>query len=356
MLGSIQSNGLHTDHIQLIPHARTAQYVAVNDASKNLAVAMADMAIFAQDLPAAAPTAAVRTTRPRWVVVDANWSARGLAAWLDAARAHGARVAFEPVSVEKAARLFPAPASSPASTSDSGGVYPTPLADLAAPNAAELAALHAAAARHGYLATGAWFAAVDAFGIPATGARDRFVRLAGLARTDAGVPQQLVQLLPYVPALAATLGPDGVLLAAVLPAGDPLLDDPAAAPYVLSRNHQVPAGGRLGIGGVYMRLWPPPDPVAAADVASVNGAGDTFLGVLVAGLAQGGRVQDLVDVAQRAAALTLRSREAVSEDLGRLRDEVARAAAGRPAAPLGTGSKAGWRERIAGPSVERTIQ
>jgi len=42
--------------------------------------------------------------------------------------------------------------------------------------------------------------------------------------------------------------------------------------------------GLLG-GGVYMRLFPPVEVVE--DIVSVNGVGDTFLGVLVVGLAKG---------------------------------------------------------------------
>ena len=61
-------------------------------------------------------------------------------------------------------------------------------------------------------------------------------------------------------------------------------------------------------------------------MVSVNGVGDTFLGALVAGLAMGGRVENLVDVAQRAAVLTLKSRESVAIEVeglrGALRDAV----------------------------------
>jgi pseudouridine-5'-phosphate glycosidase/pseudouridine kinase len=55
----------------------------------------------------------------------------------------------------------------------------------------------------------------------------------------------------------------------------------------------------------------------------VNGVGDTFLGVLVAGLAKGLKLDErLVDIAQRGAIMTLRSREAVSPELGLLSDKL----------------------------------
>lgn len=67
-----------------------------------------------------------------------------------------------------------------------------------------------------------------------------------------------------------------------------------------------------------MRLFPPAELVQQEDIVSVNGVGDTLLGVLMAGIVRevkAGRVprlEDLVPVAQQAAVLTLRSSEAVS--------------------------------------------
>ena len=72
-----------------------------------------------------------------------------------------------------------------------------------------------------------------------------------------------------------------------------------------------------------MRLFPAVERVA--DVVSVNGIGDTFMGVLVAGLAMGGEVERLIDVAQRAAVLTLRSKEGVSVEVTGLKGDLRRA-------------------------------
>lgn len=71
-----------------------------------------------------------------------------------------------------------------------------------------------------------------------------------------------------------------------------------------------------------MRLFPAVEEVKPEDVVSVNGVGDTFAGTLIAGLAKRGknaRVEELIDLAQRAAVLTLKSKEAVSPGLGTLR-------------------------------------
>lgn len=293
------------------PSTRTAQYVAVNDANKNLVLAMADMGIFTAHSFPTYWSSAVAASQPKWLVVDGNWAERDIRAWTQAGRRSGARVAFEPVSVEKSARLF-CHHRQPNKGLESLGVFPNASVDLATPNQHELAAMHAAARENDYLDEARWWEVVNAFGMPHSGARDRFVRLTSARMTDAGIPQQAVQLLPYIPTVITKLGSEGVLLTSILAKDDPRLRDAASEPFILARSF----GDNLDVGGVYMRLYPAAERIE--NVASVNGVGDTFLGVLVAGLAQGGRVENLVDVAQKAAALTLRSRESVSEDLAGL--------------------------------------
>lgn len=184
--------------------------------------------------------------------------------------------------------------------------------------------MHAAAQAHGGCLADdpRWFAVIGALGLMG-GARDRFARLASPALTDAGVPQQALQLLPYIPTLVTKLGAAGVLLTRLLRPDDPLLHDRSEEAHLLVR---APAAHDDNpVGGVYMRLFPAVA-VDAAHIVSVNGAGDTFLGTLVGGLAQGGRVHRLVDVAQQAAVLTLRSHEAVAGNLASLAGTLSRAA------------------------------
>ena len=70
---------------------------------------------------------------------------------------------------------------------------------------------------------------------------------------------------------------------------------------------------------MYMRLFPAVEQVPPEDVVSVNGVGDTFLGVLIAGLAKDVPLDEgLINIAQRGAVMTLKSKEAVAprvEDL-----------------------------------------
>jgi pseudouridine-5'-phosphate glycosidase/pseudouridine kinase len=140
---------------------------------------------------------------------------------------------------------------------------------------------------------------------------------------DEGIPLQTIQLLPFIPTILTKLGAEGVLLTELLKPDDPRLTHPDSAPYILSRT----SNGSTEIGGVYMRLFPAVEFVE--DSVSVNGVGDTFLGVLVAGLARGAKLdQRLIEVAQRGAVMTLRSRESVSPKLGLLKSKLDELASG----------------------------
>ncbi|CAK7226095.1 hypothetical protein SBRCBS47491_006112 [Sporothrix bragantina] len=343
VLHAMTANGLDTTGVRQLDaatysSARTAHYVAINGADKNLMVAMADMAIFSSEQHNFSTywTSAVAAAKPHWLVADANWSAAGLHGWIQAARQNGAQVAFEPVSVAKSSRLFEFTDTQDKAKAGTGPrVFPQPLVDLATPNQYELAAMHSAARRRGLVLDDPhWFRVIDALGLSA-GARERFVRLTSFALTDEGVPQQAVQLLPYIPTLITKLGSRGALVTKLLSRDDPLLMDRAAEPYLLVRAPPFVGGGEdqdhndhePTVGGIYMRLFPPVEEVR--DVVSVNGVGDTFLGALVAGLAQGGNVEQLVDVAQKAAVLTLRSRESVGSGLSTLAGALRAAAKGR---------------------------
>lgn len=288
--------------------------MAVNDAQKNLVMAMADMGIFTHHSFPEYWKSAVAGAKPQWLVVDGNWSEKDIRAWIQAARAQDCSVAFEPVSTAKATRLF-----CPEKDFSNLRVYPNAAIDIATPNHFELLSMFNAARENGYFDNPAWFSVVDAFGM--RGARERFVRLTSAEMTDLGIPVQSVQLLPYIPTVITKLGSKGVLLTTILHKDDPRLRDPDSERYILTRS----SGDHAHVGGIYMRLFPAAEEVQ--DIVSVNGVGDTFLGVLIAGLAKGGKTENLVDVAQKAAILTLKSREAVSPDLGWLEGKLRDAAA-----------------------------
>ncbi|KAL8651724.1 MAG: hypothetical protein Q9210_003090 [Variospora velana] len=291
--------------------ARTAQYVAVNDAQKDLVLAMADMDVLEgckAELDAVWKPYLDRH-RPKWLVVDANWDSGTLNNWIMHGKAVNARVAFEPVSVAKSQRLFtPGPGDS-----FEPGVLPSHMVSLATPNRLELASMHAASRDAGCFERDDWWQVIDALGLSSSGSRDKLVSITNASLVDEGIPQQSIQLLPFIPTILTKLGEKGVLMTQVLRPGDDRLTSSEHARYILAHadiSHHT-------IGGVYMRLFPPAEQIAAHDVVSVNGVGDTFLGVIIAGLAKNNpkTLIDLIHVAQRGSVMTLRSKEAVNPEI-----------------------------------------
>ena len=319
VLKHVAERGLQTAGIQtLATESHTAQFVAVNDAQKNLVLAMADMEIQEQedkDFNSAWKNH-LDECKPKWVVIDANWNPATIQKWLVAAKASGAQVAYEPVSVAKSKRLF----SKPSSDEIGLTTVPNHAVSLATPNAFELASMHDAARTSGLFDREDWWQIIDAMGLSSSGSRNKLLSLTNRSLVDQGIPQQAIQLLPFAPLIMTTLGEHGVLMTQLLRPADERLTSPMSAPHVLSRSmHQ---GGI--VGGVYMRLFPPVESLNCADIVSVNGVGDTFLGVLLAGLAKDHPkdIADLVDTAQKGSVMTLKSSQAVSPGIAALLSEL----------------------------------
>ena len=311
----LAERGLQTAGIQTrSSDFHTAQYVAVNDAKKQMVLAMADMNIL-EDTNENFDSLwkpHLDTCKPKWLVIDANWHPNNLQKWLDAARASGVKVAFEPVSTVKSRRAF--------SARILGNVnlvtVPNHLISLATPNALELSSMHDAANDVGLFDREDWWRVINSIGLSSSGSRDKLVSATNDLLVDQGVPQQSIRLLPFIPCILATLGERGVLMTQMLQPGDDRLTCPDASPYILSRS----TDGNNVIGGVYMRLFPPVETVSSDEIVSVNGVGDTFLGVLIAGLTKvkPKNIVDLIDIAQRGSVMTLKSKEAVSPQISTL--------------------------------------
>jgi len=325
-LQQLAAEEMHSSGIRTVTGERTAQYIAVNDLRKDLVVAMADMGIlerqsnvFTSDLKRQ-----LETEKPKWLIADGNLSSDNVLTSFRSAKRLGIRTAFEPVSTAKSARLFRTQNTSILSSGDAHDslpVFPDHVVDMATPNHLELAAMHAAAGEAGHFDSSEWWKVIDALGIPSSGARNRFLSATSSELVDQGVPQQCVQLLPFIPILLTKLGAQGVLLSMLLGQDDERLSDGRIAPYMLSRSRgEDPTSP---VGGVYMRLFPPVELLADSEVVSVNGVGDTFLGAMIGAEVQTGKdVDELVDFAQRAATQTLRSREAVCPSLKELKEQL----------------------------------
>lgn len=334
----LSAEGLGNAAVKVIANdasRRTAQYVAINEQNKDLAIAMADMSILdvAQHDQNDAISQAfdelwlpqLRDSHPTHLAIDANWPPQYLSRWLEAGKSIGAHVTFEPVSNAKSIIPFHLPAPPGQKQNQSLPTFPNASIHLATPNSYELAAMHAAASSRGFFEREDWWQVIDSLGIPSSGARTAMSLATSPELVDAGIPQQSIQLLPFIPAICTKLGAQGVLLTQILAANDPRLTSGAHAPYILSRcNNGTEAD--LGVGGVYMRLFSPAETVPEAEVVSVNGVGDSFVGTMVSLLAKAkaegreGLVEEFVDVAQRAAVLSLKSKEAVSPELASLRN------------------------------------
>ncbi|KAJ5506102.1 Pseudouridine-5'-phosphate glycosidase [Penicillium expansum] len=324
-LSTLEKEGLSTAGIQVLPatsSTRTAQYIAINDTKKDLLVAMADMGIV--ELPESQLDfdgfwePLLERTKPNWVVVDANWRPEVIAKWSAVARKHGARVAFEPVSTAKSRRLFGSHVNSTGATIGLNQTIPNNAISLACPNRLELAAMYTAARESLIFESPQWWHIINSMNMSPAGSRERLIAITSLSLVDEGLPQQTVQLLPFIPCILTKLGGAGSLLTQLLPPGDPRLTDPESAPYILAR---VSPGSDVPFGGVYMRLFSPDTILGADDIVSVNAAGDTLLGVVVAGLAKDSsvRIEDVIPVAQEASRKTLASAGGVSEKLVELR-------------------------------------
>lgn len=284
---------------------------------------MADMKILANQLSLNQTKTMLKTRLQtpdlKWAVIDANWNSFDIRLFMSHytesflhTEKEPVRVAFEPVSTAKCAAIFDC------KPSDTLALKPFPFntINLVTPNQHELAALYESAKRHGYFHTDEWWRCIDSLGIPSSGARDRFINITNREMVDEGIPIQTIQLLPFMPTILTKLGKDGVLLTELLKPEDPRLTDPDHAQWILARC----TNGSEEVGGVYMRLFPAVETVMNEDVVSVNGVGDTFLGVLVAGLARGLDLDDnLINVAQRGAVMTLKSKRSVCPDVSNLR-------------------------------------
>lgn len=313
LLQQMQNAGMETRYVRILPTykgATTAQYVAVNDARKDLVLAMADMSILTRpELEQETYwTEVIRTSTPEWIVVDANWSAPIMSAIFAAARASKVPIAFEPVSTAKSITVFDrqTPSIKPRDC------IPSSAIQLATPNELELAAMHTAARDRGYFDSPEWWTIVDSFGLSSAGTREKFMSVTTAELVEKGIPQQCMQLLPFMPNIVTKLGAQGCLLAQIIHEDDPRMRDPDAAQYMVSRclDSRLPT-----VGGVYMRLFPPAALVSDEEMVSVNGIGDTLLGAIMAGLVKGHKLDQIVPIAQEASVLSLKSSQAVSPEV-----------------------------------------
>lgn len=126
-----------------------------------------------------------------------------------------------------------------------------------------------------------------------------------------GLIQQAIHLSPYFPNQLIKLGAKGVLSVRIIGANDPLPIMPNA----------IMTSGTGPIRGIIVSYFPAETP---QEIVSVNGVGDTFFGVVLGGLSRSkswDKYADYIVEAQKAACLTLASRESVSPGVRRGKDK-----------------------------------
>ena len=327
----LASRGLRIDGIEVLKDGScTAQYAAFNDRNKELVMAMADMRILENQQPhlTALWTSHLERCKPKWLIADTNWDPLILRHWLITAKSMGIKTAVEPVSVPKSRRIFESLRSSNGEA--------VSLVDLVTPNQTEIAEMHSCFLDFIYN----WFTDSlfpkersnwELVGNPLK--RDSEFVGSEIAEPLNQAFRQTIDLLRIFPLILTKLGSRGVIIAELLRPGDTRLTAEWARDniyhdyaYVDRGKHWLdlkPETKREGINfprgyvALYARVVQSVENLSQEDIVSVNGAGDTFLGTIVAGLAKTNprMIDDLVMTAQKAAVTTLKSKESVSPDI-----------------------------------------
>jgi pseudouridylate synthase / pseudouridine kinase len=92
------------------------------------------------------------------------------------------------------------------------GVYPNHDVDLTTPNEHELDAIYIAAQNRDYLERQDWWTVIDALGISSTGVTTQLQKLTTPELVNKGIPQRMIQLLPFIPNIITKLGARGMQL------------------------------------------------------------------------------------------------------------------------------------------------
>lgn len=161
-----------------------------------------------------------------------------------------------------------------------------------------------------------WFYIIDALNLDFNWREvlvPKISRAAGVDLVADGTMQKAVMLLPFVPRIWLKMGEKGVVTLGLVKDLEARRKEVEAVEGAVQAIHEIRDERltKFGIRGLQAVYYPPAEKLADGEVVSVNGAGDTFLGVLVAGLVKGRGVPESVMRAQRAAVRTLKSKESV---------------------------------------------
>lgn len=328
LIAELEKEGLATGGIITIESpkgsddVRTGQYVGNYDAEKNLIFGMADVGLMLHHSleDESLWKALVAKVEPILVVLDTTFSHSVIKMVTQSAKACSAMTVLEPVSVPRASNLFGAD-----KLIDADDAWPRHIIDTCTPNTQELNAMFESATDAEIFSSSGWKTLLGSIAQD----EDLVPKIKEKCDSHFTAESQLAQsalhaicLLPFIPTIMTTLGGEGCLLALLEHSYMfdewPTVEDPSLRIILEDTGLSI-----------YVRHFAAPDELAAADIASVNGAGDSLLGAVIAGLSAGeavGNVQTLnrdawmalVDLGQQAALLTLEHPGTVSPKLRRL--------------------------------------
>ncbi|KAF8140305.1 indigoidine synthase A-like protein [Boletus edulis] len=305
-----KSLGMRTDGLVPIGGWQSAVCNLLLDSHGELQSGVSDM-----DLPHAWEAdrilAILRDHRPQLLALDGNLSSDTLTTIVTESLKMGIRSELEPTSVVKSLRILPAiTANLPRSTRS--------VISFVSPNLIELAQMYQHARNTSDLMSDeCWWNAIDSFGLGSQFRAD----LAQLARKR-GIVQMAVNLLPVFQHIVIKCGKLGVMVVM-------RQDRTEASAWATQRSNphhryivtHSPTSDEM----VVIQHFPPLQ-VTQNVALNTTGAGDSLVGTLLAILARDAHafsspetLSRALDIAQRAAILTLQSPHAVSPSLSSLK-------------------------------------
>ncbi|KAH8155809.1 uncharacterized protein LAJ45_00821 [Morchella importuna] len=291
-LQRIKTKGMDPMGIKLVEGYSTARYVAFNDSDGNMSVASADMAII-ENIDHEWLKERIVKARPAWICLDGNLSSETIK-MIAGGEPTGVSIAFEPTSVEKAARII----------HPRMRLYPRTRISLVSPNELELASIFNAAKEKELFEAEKWFKMIDEIGVDSmfNNEMEMLGHQAGVDFRSTGILQQAVHLAPYFPNQLIKLGSRGVLSVRLVP-----------SEFDISELVPKPVVTRgSGPDKLVVQHFAAEKP---SSIVSVNGVGDTFLGVFLGHYSRKREWESAINKAQRAAVLTLASMESVNPDI-----------------------------------------
>lgn len=321
-----RSVGMRTDGLLSVSGLRSAVCNLLLDAQGGLQSGVADM-----DLPhkwaGEEVVSALQDHQPRFLVLDGNLSAEAMTAFVTEAANSDTQIFFEPTSVVKSTRIFPAVAANIGHSLQS-------VVSYASPNLLELRHMYEEARNtFDLMSHDHWWGVVDGFALESRfrmeldllarkAVSEEIADLGNLAfLVDQGIVQMAIKLLPFFQHLVVKCGELGVVIVMRLRNAD-------ANTWLTERNdpqgRRVVAHSQASASTVVVQHFPPlPTPRNMS--VNTTGVGDSLVGALLAMLVQNpnaflhpATLKNVIAVSQEAAIMTLQSSHAVSPFLSSL--------------------------------------